>query len=559
MRRERRACTGLHRKRGRTLRTLLAGALVTTALGALVASTTPRIVTAPTSAAGEAAHDSPAIAERLDGGFDSLVLPPDPHVASPERVLSGAGGARAIHVAVALVNFSDEPAEPFTASNVAETMFAESESLAGLYDEQSFGLAQVTGDVYGWLTIPRGASSCDFSGWADAATAAIGATTLSAYTNLLVVFPSTTACEWSGLAYVGGGTAWINGEPSVRATAHELGHNLGLGHASSLACTSAAGAVALGGECSKADEYGDPFTLRGSGGTLHMNGIHKLQLGWLSPANIADVERSDTFTLAPLGSATGQTQILRIGRGDSTLVIEYRQPVAAFERFGGPFQPSGGVTARIAEGPASAPVSLLVDSTPSTDTYADAFIAVGRELRDELTGVRVTTRSASAQSAEVEVVVSEPGPPGKATEIVRPATLVAVTTSGERRARVDLSWLPGAGQTSSGVQHYLVIRNKRVIARPTKPRLRRLEKHGRHVYRVIAVAADGARSAPSPALVVAARPPGARALERSALRGIKARPKSDGRLGVSPSKVVPSGSPWRLGGVEATSAKEGSG
>ena len=32
-----------------------------------------------------------------------------------------------------------------------------------------------------------------------------------------------------------------------------------------------------------------------------------------------------------------------------------------------------------------------------------------------------------------------------------------------------------------------------------------------------------------------------------------------GALGVSPSKVVPSGSPWRLGGVEATSAKEGSG
>ena len=31
------------------------------------------------------------------------------------------------------------------------------------------------------------------------------------------------------------------------------------------------------------------------------------------------------------------------------------------------------------------------------------------------------------------------------------------------------------------------------------------------------------------------------------------------RSRVSPSKVVPSGPPWRLGGVEATSAKEGSG
>ena len=532
MRPEARTHLAAYGRRGLLLRAFLTGAAIMGGLGALVVTTTPKIVAAPTSAALAPVRDSPAIAERPDGSYERLMLQADPHVAA-QRTLEGAGAARALRLAVALVNFEDAAADPFSVDSVATTMFAPTESLASLYAEQSFGLTQISGDVFGWLTVEKGTSSCDFSGWADSAAAAIGVEELSAYTNLLIVFPETPACEWSGLAYVGGTTAWINGEPSVRATAHELGHNLGLGHASSLACGSASGTVALGADCRKADEYGDPFTVMGSGGTLHMNGIHKLQLGWLAPENVVDVERSGTFTLAPLGGRSAEAQVLRVRRGDSTIVVEYRQPVAAFERFGGPFEPAGGVTARLAQGPDSGPRSLLVDATPATDTHADARIAVGHELLDELTGIRIATRSTSRERAEIEVALPGANPAGTETSLSGPSTLVAVTSSGLRRTRVDLSWLPSRAQRGARAHHFLVLHNGRVIARPRKARLTRFEPRGKHVYRIVAVASDGTRSAPSPRLLVVAEPPRPAVRDGSPLRGIAARPTADGRLALS--------------------------
>ena len=430
------------------------------------------------------------------------------------------------------MNFAGAPVEPFAPEDVADTLFGPDRSLARLYDEQSFGLASVSGDVLGWITVARGAPGCDFGDWADSATAAIGANALSTYTNLLIVFPDTQACQWSGLAYVGGTTAWINGQPTVRAAAHELGHNLGLGHASSLACSSPNGPVALSSDCAKEDEYGDPFTLMGSGGTLHINGIHKLQLGWLAGRNVVEVTESGSYELAPLGSTSDRPQILRIGRGDSTLVIEYRHAGAAFERFGGPFEPTGGVSARVADGPASAPRSLLVDGTPGTQSYDDATIRVGRELFDSATGVLVSTVSASPESAQVDIVVA--GTNGaSSTRLSSPAPVVAVVARGKRRTRVDLRWLAPGRAATARPHHYLVLRNGRIVARPTKPKLTRFERHGRNVYRVIAVARDGRRSRPSPRLVVSTSPPRTAKDLRAALRGIEAHPTDDGRVALS--------------------------
>ena len=521
-------------RRALALRAFVAATLVATCFGAVVISSTPTIVAAPTSPPPPAAAGAgaPAIAEYADGSVELLTLPPAPHVAPRGRSPAGAGGARQIRVAVALVNFAGAPVEPFAPEDVADTLFGPDRSLARLYDEQSFGLASVSGDVLGWITVARGAPGCDFGDWADSATAAIGANALSTYTNLLIVFPDTQACQWSGLAYVGGTTAWINGQPTVRAAAHEIGHNLGLGHASSLACSSPNGPVALSSDCAKEDEYGDPFTLMGSGGTLHINGIHKLQLGWLAGRNVVEVTESGSYELAPLGSTSDRPQILRIGRGDSTLVIEYRHAGAAFERFGGPFEPTGGVSARVADGPASAPRSLLVDGTPGTQSYDDATIRVGRELFDSATGVLVSTVSALLESAQVDIVVA--GTNGaSSTRLSSPAPVVAIVARGKRRTRVDLRWLAPGRAATARPHHYLVLRNGRIVARPTKPKLTRFERHGRNVYGVTAVARDGRRSRPSPRLVVSTSPPRTAKDLRAALRGIEAHPTDDGRVALS--------------------------
>ena len=503
-------------------------------MAALIVATAPRIATAPTTQLPlRAPAASPAIAEYPDGSFEVLSLPDVSYVGSANRSPSA---ANALRVAVALVNFDDAPAEPFEPASVAETLFGGEDSVARLYAEQSFGLAQLSGDVFGWLTLARGNGACDFSGWAERASASIGAATLSAYTNLLVVFPNTPECAWSGLAYVSGTTAWVNGEPTVRSVAHELGHNLGLGHASSLSCSHAGEAVALGEECEKDDEYGDPFSLMGSGGTLHLNAIHKRQLGWLGPENVVEVTESGVFELAPLGSASERPQALALPHGADTLLVEYRSASGEYERFGGPHEPSGGVTARIARGSPRGSGSLLVDATPRTATHADAQLEVGRELVDAASGLRVITRSVTPQRARIEVVLDGDAGPRAEQRLAEPSIVVAAITPGARRARVDLAWQLAGADDGARVSHYLVLRNGRVVARPSRPRLTRFERHGRHEYRVLAVERSGRRGASSRPLRATTTAPRRKGRMRAPLRGVTARPTADGRIALRASQ-----------------------
>jgi len=345
------------------------------------------------------------IAELAAGGYSTLELEADPFQHGTPRALAGSGPARSLHVAVVLVAFDGEPAPLFSAGDVDATLFGATGSVADLYREQSFGLIQLSGAVFGWTSVPRGEQVCDFVGWAESARAAVGEDAVNAFTNLLVVFAQTQACEWTGLAYVGGSTAWINGEPISCAAAHEIGHNIGLGHAGSLTCTGAKGRVALSANCTTESEYGDPFTLMGSGGTLHVNAVHKTQLGWLRAENIVDVAVSGAYELEPLGRSSSGTQVIRVPRGDSTLFIEYGHPIAAFEKFGGPLEAAAGVTVRVARGSNGALESLLADAHPATNSYADAVLGQGEELVDTASGIRVRTRSAAAERALVEVVI----------------------------------------------------------------------------------------------------------------------------------------------------------
>jgi hypothetical protein len=57
----------------------------------------------------------------------------------------------------------------------------------------------------------------------------------AAYNHFVLLMPSCSSLGWSGLAYVPGGTAWINGAAvgsSEGVMMHELGHNLGASHSS---------------------------------------------------------------------------------------------------------------------------------------------------------------------------------------------------------------------------------------------------------------------------------------------------------------------------------------
>ena len=292
------------------------------------------------------------------------------------RAPMSAGSGGAIRLAVVLANFSDQTSEPFDAAAVSATVFSSPDSVAALFAEQSGGQVTLSGTIFGWITLPSSAATCDYVSWAEGAEAALGPETLAGYTNLVVLTPKTEACTWAGLAYLGGSTAWINGEPTLTAFAHELGHNLGLGHASALACTQGDERVVLSESCIVAGEYGDPFTTMGSGASAHLTGVHKAQLGWLAPDGIQTVTAGGTFTLTPLAAPGFGVRALRIPWGDEHLHLEFRQPLGSFEQFW-PGAVLGGVLTRLADERALPWRSGLLDATPATPAYLDATLLPG--------------------------------------------------------------------------------------------------------------------------------------------------------------------------------------
>ena len=91
--------------------------------------------------------------------------------------------------------------------------------------------------------------------------------------------------------------------------------------------------MTLSATCDPLVEYGDPFTIMGQGSTVHFNGYHKGQLGWLAPANERTATTSGTYTVAPLSTSSAGVQSLRIRRSTGEWIYcDLRAPA------GGPFE-----------------------------------------------------------------------------------------------------------------------------------------------------------------------------------------------------------------------------
>jgi hypothetical protein len=145
-------------------------------------------------------------------------------VASNEQIVSGnpMGQHR---VLVVMVNFQDKQTQPFTREQAQAVMFG---TTSDFYREASYGQTWLTGDVYGWYTIPVSANTCDttaIANYAQQAAANAGAN-LNAYDHIVYAFPQ-NACTWQGRGSVGGSPsqAWVNEWFELGIVGHELGHN----------------------------------------------------------------------------------------------------------------------------------------------------------------------------------------------------------------------------------------------------------------------------------------------------------------------------------------------
>jgi len=332
--------------------------------------------------------------------------------------------------AVVLVNFSDNPVQPYTLSQARDVVFTQTSSF---FLENSYGQTWLTGDVFGWYTIPLASTACDISSVSTQAGAAATAAgvNLGSYAHQIFFFPSPANCQ--SQATIGGSPsqAWINGSMNYSVFGHVLGHNFGLLHSHSLDC----GDVILGTSCTMR-EYGDQFDIMGGLG-YHFNAYQKERLGWLnygaSPP-LTTVSASGTYSIDAYETVGSPAKGLKIPRGTtgSYLYVETRKSFGWDSSLSSNPNVMDGVIVHMAS-PSDPGSSDILDMTlhSSPDTYPnDPALTVGQSFTDSLSGVSITTNSVSTTGASVTVTLNSPPPPSTCTHVAPLVSLGPSQTAG---------------------------------------------------------------------------------------------------------------------------------
>jgi gametolysin peptidase M11 len=380
----------------------------------------------------------------LDGATGAQVLASSP----------GWSGQR--KVAVILVNFSNNASQPFTRAFASGILFTNPNSVRAYYAEQSHGAVSLTGTAFDWVQIPYSNATCQPQVWEGAAKAALKArgVDLSTYTNFMFLFPQTNACPWRGMGYLPGATTWINGAPTLRTSAHELGHNFGVHHASSLRCTSNGIRVALSSTCT-VSEYGDPFSTMGASPNRHSTNLALVQMGYIGATSTQTIVAGGTYTLTQ-ASAGGGVRILGIPRGDgSWIYLEYRRPYGTyFDNFSSSDPGVKGVSIKLGGSWSTITQTRLIDTVPSTTTFADAPLRLGMSFRDYVSGAVIKVVYLGTSTAKVTVTL-----PADTKAPSAPGAFVAKGTS---TSTSQLTWT--AASDNRQVAGYYVWRGYTLVA-----------------------------------------------------------------------------------------------
>jgi hypothetical protein len=319
------------------------------------------------------------------------------------------------NTAVILVNFQDEAIQPVTPSYVYGTVFTNSYSVNNYWLENSFQQTWITGDVFGWFTIPVSYTTCNTSSiasYADQAATAAGVN-LSAYAHKVYVFPN-NACTWWGYSTIGGSPtqSWIRDYTNstsgvaVMNLSHELGHALGLYHSHGLNCGSVPYAAT---GCSNI-EYGDTLDFMGNSNYVtggDYNSFQKERLGWINNSAqppIQTVSSTGTYSISPYEAQDGNTKALKIPASNGAYYyVEYREAMGYDNFLTGSYSGvATGVVVHLAT-PGTANSSNLLNMVPTVTGWTSPALAVGSSYTDSGAGITITPTAVSSTGASVQV------------------------------------------------------------------------------------------------------------------------------------------------------------